>query len=182
MNLCKGLIKENVNIEIYNDNGFLKLEIKKYLIKKIIKIITSFINNIKCIEKYFLFRKKKIKFSNGFTGSTPIPVSEINKFDIIHLHWINNGFFNLEKIKNINVPIVWTIRDMWPFTGGCHYTLGCKNSFIGSANCVLRISNLFFKDDSVLNLFNKKISIFKNQNIHLVGISKWIETEIRPTV
>ena len=121
--------------------------------------------------------EKKIKFSNGFTGSAPISVSEINKFDIIHLHWINNGFFNLEKINNINVPIVWTIRDMWPFTGGCHYTLGCKK-FYSECKLCPSINNLFFKDDSILNLFNKN-SIFKNQNIHLVGISKWIENEIK---
>ena len=29
MNLCKGLIKENMNIEIYNDKFTLKLEINK---------------------------------------------------------------------------------------------------------------------------------------------------------
>jgi len=178
MNLCKGLIKENVNIEIYNDKFDFKIRNKEISYKKNYKkIITSFINNINDRKKFFI-SKKKIKFSNGFTGSTPIPVSEINKFDLIHLHWINNGFFNLEKINNINVPIVWTIRDMWPFTGGCHYTLGCKK-FYNECNLCPSINNLFFKDDSILNLFNKKISIFKNQNIHLVGISKWIETEIK---
>ena len=63
---------------------------------------------------------------------------------------------------------------MWPFTGGCHYTLGCKK-FYSECKLCPSINNLFFKDDSILNLFNKKISIFKNQNLHLVGINYFIK-------
>ena len=43
--------------------------------------------------------------------------------DIIHIHWLSDGFINLKSISKISKPIVWTMRDMWPFTGGSHYTM-----------------------------------------------------------
>lgn len=181
MNLCKGLIKENMNIEIYNDMFDFKIKDKEIVYRRNYKkMISSFMNNIND-RKIFFTSKKKVKFSNGFTGDMPIPISEINKFDLIHLHWINNGFFNLEKINKINIPIVWTIRDMWPFTGGCHYTLGCNKFHFNCKSCP-SIKNLLFNNDFILDLFKKKISVLKNKNIHLVGISKWIETEIKKSL
>lgn len=47
--------------------------------------------------------------------------------DIIHLHGIN-GFVNLDELRHHaqHKPIVWTLHDMNPFTGACHYSLGCE--------------------------------------------------------
>ena len=160
MNLCKGLIKENMNIEIYNDMFDFKIKDKEIVYRRNYKkMISSFMNNIND-RKIFFTSKKKVKFSNGFTGDMPIPISEINKFDLIHLHWINNGFFNLEKINKINIPIVWTIRDMWPFTGGCHYTLGCNKFHFNCKSCP-SIKNLLFNNDFILDLFKKKNFCFE---------------------
>ncbi len=45
--------------------------------------------------------------------------------DIINLHWISAGYLQIETIAKFNKPIVWTLHDMWPFTGGCHYSGEC---------------------------------------------------------
>ena len=45
--------------------------------------------------------------------------------DLIHLNWICQGFIPVSEIKKFRKPIVWTLHDMWPFTGGCHYTDQC---------------------------------------------------------
>ena len=37
--------------------------------------------------------------------------------DIIHIHWINQGFISLKSLSNIKKPTIWTMRDMWAFTG-----------------------------------------------------------------
>jgi glycosyltransferase involved in cell wall biosynthesis len=47
--------------------------------------------------------------------------------DVLHLHWVAafvdvRAFFGAFGGK---VPIVWTLHDMHPFTGGCHYDDGC---------------------------------------------------------
>lgn len=46
--------------------------------------------------------------------------------DVIHLHWVNQGFLslcNLERLQAVGKPIVWTLHDLWAATGGCHIPL-----------------------------------------------------------
>ena len=53
----------------------------------------------------------------------------IDDYDVINLHWVekllsNNNLYNLTSSgKNL----VWTLHDMKPFTGGCHYSSNCIN-------------------------------------------------------
>ena len=48
---------------------------------------------------------------------------------IINLHWIDK-LLETSDIKYIydkfKIPIVWTLMDEEPYTGGCHYTFGCE--------------------------------------------------------
>lgn len=41
--------------------------------------------------------------------------------DIVNLHWVTDGFLSIEEIGRITKPLVWTMHDMWPFTGTEHY-------------------------------------------------------------
>jgi glycosyltransferase involved in cell wall biosynthesis len=45
--------------------------------------------------------------------------------DIIHLHYIA-GFVDYRIFEKTDKPIIWTLHDMNPFTGGCHYSSGCE--------------------------------------------------------
>ncbi|MCL4441719.1 MAG: glycosyltransferase [Firmicutes bacterium] len=38
--------------------------------------------------------------------------------DVIHLHWIGDGFIPVADLPRLNRPVVWTIHDSWPFTWG----------------------------------------------------------------
>ncbi len=181
LNLCKGLIKENINIEIFNDQFDFNIKEKKIFYKKNnLKNFFSIIRNIKD-RSSFLSYKKKIKFSNGTVGNLPISKDEINKFDILHLHWINNGFFNIEYLNQIKIPIVWTIRDMWPFTGGCHYTLECQKFINECSKCPL-IKSYYQNKDIIKSLFYKKKRILSDKKIYIVPISKWLEKQSKKSL
>lgn len=41
--------------------------------------------------------------------------------DIVHLHWIANETLSIEDVGRINKPVVWTLHDMWAFSGAEHY-------------------------------------------------------------
>jgi glycosyltransferase involved in cell wall biosynthesis len=41
--------------------------------------------------------------------------------DIVHLHWVTDGFLTIETIGKINKPIVWSLCDAWAFSGAEHY-------------------------------------------------------------
>jgi glycosyltransferase involved in cell wall biosynthesis len=55
--------------------------------------------------------------------------------DIVHLNWINEDFFSIGLLEKIRKPIVWTLHDMWPFTGGCHYDSGCGRYASNCGSC-----------------------------------------------
>ena len=48
---------------------------------------------------------------------------EINRTsaDVVNLHWVTNGFLSVKEIGRIAKPVVWSLYDMWPFTGTEHY-------------------------------------------------------------
>ena len=53
-----------------------------------------------------------------------ISADEINRSnaDVVNLHWVTDGLLTVEDIGRIRKPLVWTMHDMWPFTGTEHYT------------------------------------------------------------
>lgn len=72
-----------------------------------------------------------LKFGKSYSGglrSTGIfgtlTAREVNGFDVdvVNLHWMCAGFMSIEEIGKIRKPIVWTMHDMWPFSGSLHYT------------------------------------------------------------
>ena len=48
-------------------------------------------------------------------------VSTMWPADVYHIHWIQGGFINACSLKNTEVPVVWTLHDMWPIYGLEHY-------------------------------------------------------------
>lgn len=72
--------------------------------------------------------------SNQF--SYPI-ASTINDFepDLVHLHWIGDNFLPIAELSRIKAPLVWTLHDMWAFTGGCHYAGDCRRFDADCGRC-----------------------------------------------
>lgn len=46
--------------------------------------------------------------------------------DVVNLHWINGGIASIRSASRLTVPVIWTLHDMWAFTGGCHYAGDCQ--------------------------------------------------------
>lgn len=105
-------------------------------------IFQKFVFNIRYWLDYLLIRflsiKERGRFSFPFCGLNITEHPLIKQADIIHLHWINQGFFSIktfQQLSKFNKPIVWTLHDMWAFTGGCHYSSGCKKYSTECENC-----------------------------------------------
>lgn len=132
---------------------------------------------------YFRFFEKNEQIRFAFSpANIGIDISEhrlVQEADIIHLHWINFGFLSintLEKLFKLNKPIVWTLHDMWAFTGGCHHSGDCENYQISCGNC-----NQYLRNPAENDLSNKvwqrKNTIFKPEFISkttIVGCSQWL--------
>lgn len=96
--------------------------------------------------------------------------------DIIHLHWINQGFLSLDNLAQLAAtqkPIVWTLHDMWAFTGGCHYAGSCRNYLNQCGNCVF--TQKPNPTDISQQIFKQKQQVYTNfQNLSVVACSHWL--------
>lgn len=109
-------------------------------------------------------------FNTGFSGVDFTKYPAYRDADIIHLHWVN-GLVAMRTLRKIDKPIVWTLRDMWPMTGGCHYAMDCDRYKVGCGHCP-QLGSLRKWDLSWLVVANKRTSFPKQ--LHAVGISKWL--------
>lgn len=91
---------------------------------------------------------------------------------IVHLHWICAGFVPVSVIGRIRRPIVWTLHDSWPFTGGCHVPFDCLRYRQSCGACPQLNSNL----DSDLSrwVWKKKASALRERDITVVTPSRWL--------
>ena len=97
--------------------------------------------------------------------------------DVIHLHWVNQGMLSmrcLQKILESGKPVVWTMHDMWPFTGVCHHADDCGNWKTHCGHCRLLRKGKCERDLSY-KTFGKKTEIYGKGKIHFVACSKWLE-------
>ncbi|HEY4343350.1 MAG TPA: glycosyltransferase family 4 protein [Parvibaculum sp.] len=94
------------------------------------------------------------------------------KPDILHLHWVGAGFLPVSALKQFNCPVVWTLRDMWGFTGGCHYTAGCERYRDSCGSCPqLRSNN---EEDLSHSIWESKSRQWRDLDLSLVPISGWL--------
>src|SRR3546814_14232789 len=58
------------------------------------------------------------------------------KPDIVQFHWAGRGAATIGELAKLRqYPIVWTLRDMWPLTGGCQHSGGCTRYLSGCGSC-----------------------------------------------
>jgi glycosyltransferase involved in cell wall biosynthesis len=166
------LLKNGVESQIITNSKYIiKDEKISYVQQGILnKIYFALISRLLKLPLFIYPNKKKYIFSSGLFGSK----IKLNKFylnaDVIHLHWIN-GLISTNVISQINKPLIWTLRDMWPFTGGCHVSMGCDRYQIGCGKCPILGSSSEL-DLTKLFLLQKKEKFHKS--LQLVGVSKWI--------
>jgi glycosyltransferase involved in cell wall biosynthesis len=97
--------------------------------------------------------------------------------DIINLNWISAGYVQIESIAKFNQPLVWTLHDMWPFTGGCHYNQECQKYTESCGAC----PQLGSKRDWDLSrwVWQRKAKAWQNLNLTIVSPSHWLAEQAK---
>ncbi|KFZ36537.1 hypothetical protein HR45_15480 [Shewanella mangrovi] len=115
-------------------------------------------------------------FSTGLFGFKLKSLDKIKKSDIIHLHWVNDNFLDISELSLFNKPIIWTLRDMWPITGGCHYAINCERYKSKCGKCPLLGSEI---ESDLSEFVQQRKEDLLPKDIYYVGISKWITEQAR---
>lgn len=123
-------------------------------------------------------RDKSVRFAfseaNAGFNITNEPV--IKNADILHSHWINGGFLSLndlDSLLKLNKPVVWTLHDMWPFTGGCHYP-GSSEKFTSECGNCHFLKHPAPNDISHSGWLKKRKIYSNNKKITFIACSNWM--------
>ena len=168
--LHKALLDSNIDSKLLNDSPPLNnpndtenhdetiIYINNSFFKKLINNIYIILEKV---LKSIYLPNPRSTFTLGFFGFDITKIKEYKNADIIHVHWLNQGFIKLKSLSKINKPVVWTMRDMWPFTGGSHYNMDFKKYESGRLSKIIQN----FKKNNY------------NKNFQFIAISDWLKSE-----
>ncbi len=105
---------------------------------------------------------------------TSVPL--FDNFDVLNLHWVAtmcDPACNFNEFKGR--PIVWTLHDMNPFTGGCHYNDGCRGFEKYCGNCPQLGSH--DENDLSRQTWKARMTAYRELDLHIVAPSQWLADE-----
>lgn len=123
-----------------------------------------------------LSRENLFDISIANTGVSVTQLPEFKEADIVHLHWINQGMLSVKEIGNIlasGKKVVWTMHDMWAFTGICHHSGVCTNYEKSCGSCPYLVSDS--RNDLSHKVFLQKQKAFSKGKITFVACSRWLK-------
>ena len=118
-----------------------------------------------------LYRSRaNVEFNTGFDGIDITRHPAYADADLVHLHWVN-GLVGVRTLSKIKKPVLWTLRDMWPITGGCHYSLDCTRFKKACGQCP-QLGSAREHDLSRWVVRRKERAL--PGHMRVVGISRWL--------
>lgn len=164
--LHNALLKSGVESFILNDtpSNITDYRNVSYINKNLwMSLLNKIYINIEKIFKTLVLHTPRETFTFGLFGFDITKLREYKNADIIHLHWLNQGFVKLGSLSKVDKPLVWTIRDMWAFTGGSHYTIDFENYENSKLSRYIR---------------NYKKKVYK-KNFRFITISDWLKKKAK---
>ena len=121
------------------------------------------------MERAFIWASNGFSMKNlwatdtGLFGQDITRTKEYQEADVIHLHWINQGFISLKAIRRFvkdKKKIVWTMHDEWNALGLYHFDIQQKDS------CLDRLVR------------KNKQKLYDVCDIQFVTCSEWLRREV----
>jgi glycosyltransferase involved in cell wall biosynthesis len=130
------------------------------------------LNRLDKLPLKFYPKRSPDLFSPQWTPDTIAPeVARITP-DLINLHWVGQGYVKIETLSKLNKPLVWTLHDMWPLTGGCFYSADCDRYTNSCGSCPQLGSN---RDrDLSWWVWKRKVKAWRNLNLTIISPSIWL--------
>lgn len=104
--------------------------------------------------------------------------------DIINFHNLHGGFFNYLAIPRLtnNKPAVYTLHDMWSFTGHCSYSYDCDKWKAGCGNCPYPHSYPGIERDNTRLEWKLKKRTYQQSRLTIVTPSRWLASRAKESM
>ncbi|MEG1300386.1 MAG: glycosyltransferase [Erysipelotrichaceae bacterium] len=171
------LTSKGVNVVTFSASCGKKYKENKIFESKISRLKHLMLSRITGLEGYYSF------------GATKKLVKELLNFnpDIVHLRILHGSYLNYgylyKKIREMKIPVVWTMHDCWAYTGKCAYysNLNCfkwKDATCSKCPAKKQYPESLFFDFSNY-MYKRKNELFNSiSDLHIVTVSDWLKCEV----
>lgn len=172
--LYLGLRKANIDCKILSGVKTLEILDSQSIVRSskleyLIKLLTSQLglNDIHSVSSFGILQ------NNLYTNS-----------DILNFHVIHSGFFSYLALPELtkNKPAIFTLHDMWSFTGHCAYSYDCDRWQYGCGKCPYPDIYPPIKLDNTYLEWKLKDWVYSRSNITIVSPSKWLTEKARQSI
>jgi glycosyltransferase involved in cell wall biosynthesis len=108
------------------------------------------------------------------------PIQATGKMPLVaNLHWVPRWLDVPSFLNSLppGLPVIWTLHDLIPVTGGCHYPGDCDGFTKGCGNCPQEKTP--GPSDATHKFFGIKKELYQRTNMHFVGNSEWTTAQAR---
>ena len=167
--LCRSL--EDDKRRIYSEYSD-----KRSLFKKILEYLYIYKSHEK---NNLLMKKNQTNYYDYFSfceSNLDVTETELYKSaDIVNLHWTGNFLDYPSFFRKNNKPLVWSLSDLNPFTGGCHYSNSCLRFKDDECDICPQLQGTINPSNSHLNFIKKKKSLSRTKfKPVVVPPAKWL--------
>ncbi|APB33671.1 glycosyl transferase, group 1 [Gloeomargarita lithophora Alchichica-D10] len=101
--------------------------------------------------------------------------------DILNFHNLHGGYFNYLFIPQLtrHKPTIYTLHDMWSFTGHCSYSFGCQRWQKGCGKCPYPNTYPAIKRDSTALEWKLKNWVYHQTHLTIVTPSQWLMNQVK---
>lgn len=140
------------------------VEIRPLLRRLLLYVTTKYLNRLykpREMFSYMLVRNRSL-------------VRAVNQFkpDVVHVHWTGKHVMGPGDMARMTAPVFWSLHDMNPFTGGCHYSGSCEGFKTACGNCPVLQSK--HEHDFSNTQVKIKLKAFGSKTVTFIGSSRWM--------
>ena len=175
--LHDALRRQNVESRFYYGTGtpFVEncepvFQINSFFWRNAAALARSWRNRRSAPEAFFTSPKWIQKTPLSTVGTVP---------DVVNLHWISRWIDQPSFFASLppDLPVVWSLHDMNPFTGGCHHSGDCERFTNHCRDCP-QLKNPGPHDDA-FRFFEIKKQCYAGKNLHVISSSDWMSAQAR---
>ncbi|MGB5971794.1 MAG: glycosyltransferase family 4 protein [Nodosilinea sp.] len=104
--------------------------------------------------------------------------------DILNFHNLHNSYFNYLAIPRLTAqkPAIFTLHDMWSFTGHCTYSYDCTRWQTGCGKCPYPDTYPNIRRDATYWEWKLKDWVYKRSNLTIVAPSSWLANQAKASL
>jgi glycosyltransferase involved in cell wall biosynthesis len=119
-----------------------------------------------------------------FPGSWQLLTLGPKSPDVVHLHNLHGGYFDLEALPWLSreLPVVLTLHDAWLLSGHCAHSLDCERWKTGCGRCPdLTLYPAIRRDATAYN-WRRKQRIYAGSRLYVATPSRWLMDKVAQSI